>query len=137
VENKLTWEEAQAAWNDHKEYVSAEKSLTAGNEHYSRSFHKDLVSLTGTEKQIEYAERLREDMIRYCLTTDKSDQDGAVMSTLWDWVMSQTEAAFWVENFKRSKDTGDGYSSSLVTAASPKMRAQLRENVKRYRSRSS
>jgi hypothetical protein len=58
------------------------------------------------------------------------------MSTLWDWVMSQTEAAFWVENFKRSKDTGYGYSS-LVTAAknaSPKMRAQLRENVKHYRS---
>jgi hypothetical protein len=49
--------------------------------------------------------------------------------------MSQTEAAFWVANFKRSKDTCYGYSA-LVTAAknaSPKMRAQLRENVKRYR----
>jgi hypothetical protein len=109
-------------------------TLTAGNEHYSRSFHKDLVSLTGTEK-IKYAELLREDMIRYCLTTDKSDQDGAVMSTLWDWVMSQAEAAFWVGNFKRSQNTSYGYSS-LVTAAKnafPKMRAQLRDNVKRYR----
>ena len=130
-ENKIAWLEKQVCSECYKKELHEQEEIRANDLH--------LPNLTGSQKQIEWANKIRDGFFKDWENLRKkygeSDDERSVQ--FFEWVKSQKESRFWIDNrgktiYQIAKEWNDNHNKIEAQESSKELEKAAKEEATVY-----